>query len=114
MASLNKVMLIGNLTKDPELKTIGESNKVCRFGMAMNKRYKTESGEEKEEVCFLSVDVWGKQGELCSKYLKKGSLTFVEGRLQSRSYEKDGVKHFVLEVVADRVQFLDKKEKEGE
>jgi single-strand DNA-binding protein len=107
VASLNRVILVGNLTKDPELKFIPSGQAVCNMRMAMNRKWKSQSGEWKDESTFVGVVVWGKSGEACGEYLKKGSPVLVEGRLQSRSWEtEDGQKRSILEVVAERVQFL--------
>ncbi len=107
MANYNRVMLMGNLTKDPELKYIQSGAAVTNLRLAINRNYTTKSGEERKEVCYVGVVVWQKQAENCAKYLHKGSPVFVEGRLQSRSWETDdGQKRSILEVVADRVQFL--------
>ncbi len=107
MASLNRVMLIGNLTRDPELRYIPSGTAVTTFTLAVNRVYKTPSGEKKEEVSFIRVVVWGKMGETCAEYLKKGSSCFVEGRLQSRSWDApDGQKRSITEVNALNVQFL--------
>jgi single-strand DNA-binding protein len=107
MASLNKVLLMGNLTRDPELRYIPNGSAVASFTVACNRTYKLPSGEKKEEVSFIRVVVWGKTAENCSEYLKKGSGVFVEGRLQSRSWEaQDGTKRSMTEVVALNVQFL--------
>jgi single-strand DNA-binding protein len=113
MANLNRVFLMGNLTKDVELSYGKNGQPVTNMRMAVNRVYTTQSGEKKEDVCFVTVVVWGKQAEACHTYLKKGSSIFVEGRLQYRTWDdQQGVKKSVLEVVADRVQFLDKKKKE--
>jgi len=106
VANLNKVFLIGNLTRDPELRYVPSGAPVATFGLAINRRYVTQSGEKKDEVCFVRIVVFGKQAESCSQYLNKGRLVFVEGRLQYRSWEQDGQKRSSLDVVADRVQFL--------
>lgn len=107
MASLNRVLLIGNLTRDPELRYIPSGTAVTSFTLAVNRVYKTPSGEKKEEVSFIRVVVWGKMGEVCAEYLKKGSSCFVEGRLQSRSWDApDGQKKSITEVNALNVQFL--------
>lgn len=107
MASLNKVMLMGNLTRDPELRYIPNGSAVASFTMAMNRVYKLQSGEKKEEVSFVRVVVWGRMAEVCGEYLTKGSPVFVEGRLQSRSWDgPDGQKRNALEVIAMNVQFL--------
>jgi single-strand DNA-binding protein len=115
MASLNRVLLVGNLTKDPELKFIPSGTAVANLRMATNRKWKAASGETKEEVTFVGVVVWGKQAEACGEYLKKGSPVLVEGRLQSRSWETDAhEKRSILEVVAERVQFLSSRRAEGE
>lgn len=107
MASLNKVFLIGNLTRDPELRYIPSGSAVCSFTIASNRVYKSQTGEKKEEVSFVRVVVWGRMGEICSEYLKKGRSCFVEGRLQSRSWDgPDGQKRSTIEVIALNVQFL--------
>ena len=107
MASLNKVLLIGNLTRPPELRYTPSGTAVADLRLAVNRNYSTQSGEKREEVCFLTVVVWGKQAESCGEYLDKGSGIFVEGRLQTRDWEgKDGQKRTVTEVVAERVQFM--------
>ena len=111
MASLNKVILVGNLTKDPELKFIPSGAAVCNMRMAMNRKWKDQAGSWKEEVTYISVVAWGKQGEAAGEYLKKGSPVLIEGRLQSRSWEtEDGQKRSAVEVVAERVQFLTRRE----
>jgi single-strand DNA-binding protein len=114
MPNLNRVFLMGNLTKDLELKYGKNGQPVTNIRLAVNRTYTTQSGEKKEEVCFVTVVVWGKQAESCHTYLKKGSAIFCEGRLQYRTWDDEatGTKKSVLEVVADRVQFLDRKKKE--
>ncbi|HMP77257.1 MAG TPA: single-stranded DNA-binding protein [Kiritimatiellia bacterium] len=107
MASLNKVLLIGRLTRDPEKRSTPSGMAVAELGMAVNRRYKASNGEDREETCFLNVTVWGKTAELCAEYLRKGSPLFVEGRLKLDEWEKDGQKRSKLGVVAERVQFLD-------
>ncbi|MFH1479516.1 MAG: single-stranded DNA-binding protein [Candidatus Omnitrophota bacterium] len=106
MASLNKVFLIGNLTRDPELRYIPSGAPVATFGLAVNRRYIMQNGEKKDEVCFVRIVVFGKQAESCSQHLSKGRLVFIEGRLQYRSWEQEGQKRSMLDIVADRVQFL--------
>ena len=107
MASLNKVLLIGNLTRAPELRYTPSGTAVADLRMAVNRNYTTQSGEKREETFFVNVVVWGKQAESSGEYLDKGSQIFVEGRLQTRDWEgKDGQKRSVTEVVAERVQFL--------
>jgi single-strand DNA-binding protein len=107
MASLNRVLLIGNLTRAPELRYTPSGMAVSDLRLAVNRGYTTQGGEKREETSFLTVVVWGKQAETCNEYLDKGSPILVEGRLQTRDWEtKDGQKRNVVEVVADRVQFL--------
>lgn len=107
MANLNKVFLIGNLTRDPELRYTPGGTAVANLGLAVNRRFKDSTGQLKEEVCFLTVTVWDKQAETCCQYLRKGSPIFVEGVLQSRTWETtDGQKRSALDVRAERVQFL--------
>ena len=106
-ASLNRVLLIGNLTRDPELRYIPSGQAVTTFTIAVNRNYMANTGEKKEEVSFIRVVVWAKRAEVCHEYLKKGSPVFVEGRLQSRSWDApDGTKRSTIEVVAQNVQFL--------
>jgi len=103
---INKVMLFGNLTRDPELKSLPSGTPVASFGLATNRIYKDSSGERKEAADFHNIVVFGRQAETTSQYLKKGSSAFIEGRLQTRSWEaQDGTKRSRTEVVADRVQF---------
>ena len=106
MANLNKVLLMGNLTRDPELRYVPSGAPVTSFGLAVNRRFVTQQGEKKDEVCFVRIVVFGKQAESCNQHLSKGRLVFVEGRLQYRSWEQDGQKRSTLDIVADRVQFL--------
>lgn len=106
MASFNEVFLMGNLTRDPELRFTSNGSALCKFGLAVNRKYK--SGDEwKEDVCFVDITVWGKQAENCSEYLSKGRPIFLSGRLQLNQWETDdGQKRSKLEVVANNVQFL--------
>lgn len=107
MPSLNKVFIMGNITRDPALRYTPRGSAICEFGVAVNRRYTTENGEQKDEVCFIDVDVWAKQAENCGKYLQKGSPVFIEGRLRTDSWEdKEGKKRSRLKVTAERVQFL--------
>ena len=105
-ASVNRVLLLGNLTRDPEVRYLpsGQANAALR--MATTRRFKTQQGEEKEETCFVDVVVWGKQAEACGQYLSMGSPLFVEGRLQYEEWEKDGQKHNRVSIVAERTQFV--------
>jgi single-strand DNA-binding protein len=114
-ASLNKVLLIGNLTRDPELRYLPSGQGVTTFTVACNRRYVSQSGEKKEEVSFIRVVVWARRAETCNEYLKKGSPVFVEGRLQSRSWDApDGTKRSTIEVVANDVQFLSRGGRDGD
>jgi len=108
MAYLNKVFLIGNLTRDPELRVTPKGTPICQFGIAVNRQFKDESGATRDETTFVDIEAWGKQGELVSKYLTKGSLAMVEGRLKLDQWEdkQSGQKRSKLKVVLDNVQFL--------
>ncbi len=114
MASLNKVMLIGNLTRDPELRYIPNGTPVADFGMAINREYTDREGEKHSETCFVDIVAWRKQAEICDQFLTKGSLVYVEGRLQLDTWETtQGEKRSRHRVVAERVQFLDFKGRES-
>jgi single-strand DNA-binding protein len=113
MASLNKVMLLGNLTRDPEIKYLPSGTAVADIGLAINRRFRTQQGEDKEETCFVSVEVWGRQAETCGEYLSKGSPLLVEGRLKYEEWERDGKKNSRLKVVAERTQFVGGRRSEG-
>lgn len=102
---LNKAMIFGNLTRDPEMKSLPSGMQVTSFGIATNRVYNDRDGKRQEHVDFHNVVVFGKQAETSAKYLKKGSSAYVEGRLQTQSWEKEGVKQYRTEIVADRVQF---------
>jgi len=107
MANLNRVFLIGNLTRAPELRYTPSGTAVSDLRIAVNRQYSTQGGDKREETCFLTVVVWGKQAEASAQYLDKGSPLLVEGRLQTRDWEtRDGQKRNVVEVVAERLQFL--------
>ncbi|MCM8779583.1 MAG: single-stranded DNA-binding protein [Candidatus Omnitrophica bacterium] len=107
MANFNKVLLIGNLTKDPELRYTPQGTAVANLRLAVNRHFRDKTGEQKEEVCYITCVVWDKQAETCNQYLRKGNPVFVEGRLQSRSWEDNaGQKRNVIEVRAERIQFL--------
>lgn len=106
MISLNRVLLIGNLTKDPELRYTPSGTPVANLRLAVNSWFKDQAGQRKEETCFVTVVVWSKQAEICNQYLKKGRPVFVEGRLMYRSWEAEGKTRSTMEVRADRVQFL--------
>ncbi len=113
MASLNRIFLIGNLTKDPELRYIPSGQAVCTIRIAVSEGYKTKAGEARQETTYLDVVVWARQAETVAQYLKKGSQVFVEGRLRIRDFEgRDGVKRYRTEVVANRVQFMGRPQRE--
>src|SRR4030065_2302320 len=107
MASLSKVILVGNLGSDPEMKYTPNGKAVTSFNMATNRRYTTSAGENREETDWFRVSVWGKQAEQCNQFLSKGKQVYVEGRLHARSWEgQTGQMRTSLEVTAERVLFL--------
>lgn len=106
MVSLNRVLLIGNLTRDPELRYTPSGTAVANLRLAVNSFFKDATGQRKEETCFITVVAWNKQAEICNQYLKKGRPVFIEGRLIWRSWEAEGKTRSTLEVRADRVQFV--------
>src|SRR5215468_2480032 len=108
MASFNKVILLGNLTRDPEVRYTPKGSAVCDLGVAVNRVYTTEGGERREEVTFVDVVLWARLAEIAGEYLRKGRPVFIEGRLQLDSWEdkQSGQKRNKLKVVADNVQFL--------
>ena len=108
MVSFNKVFIIGNLTRDPELRFTPTGIPVATLRLAINSQYRDKAGERKTETCYINVVVWNKQAELVNQYLSKGRRILVEGRLQSRSWEtSSGDKRSTIEIRADRIQFLD-------
>jgi single-strand DNA-binding protein len=107
MASVNKAILIGNLGKDPELRYTPSGQAVASFPLATTERFKDKDGNWQERTDWHNIVVWGRQGETVKEYLKKGRSTYVEGRIQTRSYDdRDGNKKWITEIVASRVQFL--------
>lgn len=102
---INKVFLFGNLTRDPELRALPSGVNVCNFSVATNRVYRDRDGKKQEQADFHNVVVFGRQADIVSQYLKKGRSVFIEGRMQTRSWEKDGQKQYRTEVIADRVQF---------
>jgi len=107
MASVNKVILIGNLGRDPELRYTKSGQAVANFSLATNERWTDKEGAQQERTEWHRIVAWGKTGELCAQYLAKGRTTYVEGRLQTREYEdKEGIKRYTTEVVAQNVTFL--------
>ncbi|MES2307259.1 MAG: single-stranded DNA-binding protein [Verrucomicrobiota bacterium] len=107
MPDLNKVMLMGNLTRDPEVRHTPKGTAVGDLSLAINQSYKAQDGQLREEVCYVDVVTWGRQAETCKEFLTKGSPVFVEGRLQLDQWEtKEGEKRSRLRVRAERIQFL--------
>ena len=107
MAGINKVIIVGNLGKDPELRHTPQGQAVCNFSIATSESWNDKAGQKQERTEWHRVVVWGKLGELCSKYLQKGRQVYVEGKLQTRAWDdKDGQKRYTTEVVANTVQFL--------
>ena len=107
MAGINKVIIIGNLGQDPELRTTGGGVAICRLSVATTQTWiNKQTNEKQSETEWHRITVWGKQGENCAKYLSKGRQVYVEGRLRTSSYEKEGVKRWSTEIVAEQVQFL--------
>jgi single-strand DNA-binding protein len=102
---LNKVILMGNLTRDPELKALPSGIKVCNFSLATNRTWKDANGQRQESVEYHNVVLFGKQAELVSQYMKKGRSIYLEGRLQTRSWDQDGQKRYRTEIMADSFQF---------
>lgn len=103
---LNKALIFGNLTRDPEVRALPSGMNVCSFGVATNRVFKDRDGKKQEQTDFHNIVVFGRQADTVSQYLKKGSSVFIEGRIQTRSWEgKDGEKKYRTEIVADRVQF---------
>lgn len=108
MANFNKVILLGNLTRDPELRYTPKGMAVARLSMAVNRSYKTEAGESREEVTFVDIDAWSKQAELICQYVRKGNPLFVEGRLKLDQWDDktSGQKRSTLKVVLENFQFI--------
>ncbi|MBM3145262.1 MAG: single-stranded DNA-binding protein [Chloroflexi bacterium] len=114
MPGLNRVQLIGNLGKGPESRYIPSGKQVCAFSVAVNRRWKDKDGETKEATDWFNVEAWGRLGEVCQQYLKKGSLVFLEGRLQTDRFESGGETRYFTKVVASQMQMLDRKSEEPE
>ena len=107
MVNFNKIMVIGNLGRDPEMRYTPNGQSVTSFSVASNRTYTTSAGERREETEWFNVSAWGKLGDLCNQYLNKGRQVYVEGRLSSRSYQgQDGQMRFVNEINLTDVQFL--------
>lgn len=114
MIELNKVLLTGRLTRDPELRYIPSGTAVCDLRIASGRTYYDKNaGEKKEETLFITVTAWGKSAEFCSQYFTKGKAIFIEGRLKFDQWEQDGQKRDKISVVADRVQFAEPKSADG-
>ena len=111
MASLNKVMLIGNLTRDPDVRMLSNGRPVCNFGLALNRNYKDSEGNRKEEVTFVDVECYGPRAEAVGRFFTKGRSIFVEGRLKLDQWEsKEGEKRSAIRVVLDNFEFVDSKQ----
>lgn len=107
MANYNKVILLGNLTRDPELRVTPKGTSVCQIGLAVNRYYRNDAGDTQEETTFVDIEAWGRQAEVISKYVTKGNPLFVEGRLRLDSWEnKSGEKRTRLKVVLENMQLL--------
>ncbi len=106
MAGVNKAIILGHLGRDPELRYMQNGQPVCRLNIATSRRYLNKNNETVDETEWHRVTVWGKQAEHCNNYLTKGRQVYVEGRLRTSSYDKDGQKHYSTEIVADTVQFI--------
>lgn len=115
MANLNKVMIIGNLTRDPEIKYTPKGTAIADIGLAVNRNYTTDSGEKREEVTFIDVTLWGRVAEIVGEYCKKGRPLFLEGRLQLDTWDDKatGQKRSKLKVVGDNIQLLGGRESGG-
>lgn len=108
---MNKVILMGNLTRNPELRYTPSGTAVCDFGLAINEHYTNKDGKPVDSTVFVEVECWGKQAENCNSYIFKGAAVLVDGRLKFEQWEKDGKTYSKLKVRGDRVQFLTKKDK---
>ena len=110
---LNRATLLGRLGRDPEVRHIPSGTQVANFSLATDERYKDKGGEWKSRTEWIPIVAWGNLAENCAKYLRKGSLAFIEGKIQTRQWEKNGAKHYRTEVVASMVKFLSKNEEQG-
>lgn len=114
MASFNKVILLGNLTRDPELRTTSSGLAICKIGLAVNRRYTDKDGNQKEEVTYVDIDSFGKQAEVMNQYLAKGRAVFIEGRLRLEQWEnQQGEKRSKMSVVCENFQFVGSREGGG-
>ncbi len=115
MASLNKVFLMGNLTRDPELRVTPKGTPICQFGLAVNRQFKDDAGQTRDETTFVDIEAWGRQGETISKYCTKGRPLFVEGRLKLDTWDDKttGQKRSKMRIVLENFQFLGSREGGG-
>jgi single-strand DNA-binding protein len=113
MPALNRVQLIGNLGKDPQSRFTAKGSKVCQFTLAVNRRWRSDS-ETREATDWFNLEAWGRLGEICQEYLHKGSLVFIEGRLQTDRYEHEGETRYFTRVIVQQMQMLDRREVEEE
>ena len=114
MAGLNRVQLIGRLGKDPETRFTPNGRKVCTFNVAVNRRWRGKENEVKEATDWFSVEAWSRLAEICEKYLNKGRLVFIEGRLQTDRYEHEGETRYFTKVIASQMLMLDRPDVEAE
>ena len=114
MVGLNRVQLIGRLGRDPELKNLPSGKKVCDFSLAVNRRWKDKEGDLQEVTDWFNIEAWERLAEICGEYLKKGSLIFLEGRLQTDSYEDNGNTRYYTKVISSQMQMLDRKVSESD
>jgi single-strand DNA-binding protein len=115
MASFSKVIIMGNVTRDPEVKALPSGTSVAQFSVAINRRWKDTAGEQKEEVSFVEISFFGKPAEICEKYVHKGDSIVIEGRLKQDTWEKDGVKRSKLHVIGEKLHLMPKRgEKDAE
>jgi single-strand DNA-binding protein len=106
MAGINKVILVGNLGSDPEMRYTASGTAVCKFRIATSEKFKDRQGNTQERTDWHRVTTWGKLAEICGQYLTKGKQIYIEGRIEYGSYEKDGVKHYTTDIVANTMQML--------
>ena len=114
MAGVNKAIILGHLGRDPELRYLQNGQPVCKLNIATSRKYTNKNNESVEETEWHRVSVWGKQAEHCNNFLTKGRQVYVEGRLRTSSYDKEGQKHYTTEIVADTVQFIGGRGEGGE
>ena len=114
MPALNRIQLIGYLGKDPEVRFTSIGKKVTNFSVAVDRRWRTAEGEHKEATDWFQIVAWGRLGEICSQYLSKGRLVYIEGRLQTQRYEQQGETRYFTRVIANQMQMLDRPPEEEE